>query len=652
MLRLAFPFFHLLGIDAYKTPYCMPNGIDIHENDLHQHAPAVLEELLKDHTTGRNIIWATHDYEGLGKGYGYRDEIRPELITGEHSRVIRPRVLKSKEEQTGRVRGMAEVFTPAWVVKKMVDAVEIDVGTRCLEITCGEAPFLVSRYDATTGNPIPRSKRVGVLDRKMEKVDRWRSVPKRWLDRVRLAYQTTYGYEWQGDSLLLARKNMFDTFIDHYRACFDRMPDEGLLKEFAEIVSWNLWQMDGLSYQPPREKTVDPSMAQISMFEEVCEEVPVEYAAPFCQIRDWQKNETTEVIRIKNQDTMKFDVIIGNPPYQEEVDGDNKQFASPVYNLFIDESQKIAERLELIHPARFLFNAGATPKNWNSKMLKDEHFKILNYFGNSMDVFPNANINGGVVISYWENGKKYKPIGSFTPFDSLVTIRDKVLDSGFQSFSEIVYPRDLYRFEEIVYEENPCIEGRQSKGHRYDVGSNIMELLEEIFKDEKPQDNSDYSRLLGRYKNERTYKWIEKKYLKVPDNYDFYKVVIAKADGAAGQIGKPIPAQICGRPIIGLPSDSQTASFISIGKFEKECDAEFCKKYIQTQFARTLLGVLKVTQSLTKDVWTYVPLQDFTANSDIDWSKSVAEIDEQLFDKYGLDEKEREFIRTKVKEMK
>ena len=410
--------------------------------------------------------------------------------------------------------------------------------------------------------------------------------------------------------------------------------------------------MDGLTYCIPREKKEEAPQAQLSLFDEA----PAEAPAPLCIIKDWQKGKTIKVIDIKrrqtkNQDIMKFDVIIGNPPYQEEVVGDNKQFASPVYNLFVDESQKAAKRTELIHPARFLFNAGATPKKWNDKMLKDEHLKVLNYFSNSSDVFPNTNINGGVVITYWEKEKVFKPIISFTPFDSLRTIREKVTNNNFESFSEIVYPRDLYRFEECLYRDYPFLDGRQSKGHIYDVGSNIMDLFCEIFEEEKPKEEAKYSRLLGRYNNERTYKWLKKEYLKVPDNFDSYKVVIAKADGAAGQIGKPEPAQICGRPIIGFPSDSQTASFISIGNFNNLSDAENCMTYIQTRFARALLGVLKVTQSLTKDVWRYVPLQDFTPSSDIDWSKSIAEIDEQLFDKYGLDEQERNFIRTKVKEM-
>ena len=635
----------------------MPNNetglsVDIREDDLCELSAEVLDTLLRDHTTGRNIVWATHDYESLGSMYDYHSEILPDLITGERGMVIRPRVLKSKEEQTDRVKDMAEVFTPSRVVKMMVDYVDIDINTLCMELTCGEAPFLVSRYDATTGQPIAISERVGVLDRKLRLVNERQLNDKDWLGQVRLAFQTTYGYEWQGDNLLLARENLLYTFVDYYEERFGAAPDITLLQDFAEIISWNLWQMDGLSYSIPQEKTKEPQPTQFSFFDEA----PAEAPPPFCIIKDWQKGETIKVIDIKNrliknQDIMKFDVIIGNPPYQEEVEGDNKQFATPVYNLFIDESQKVAERVELIHPARFLFNAGATPKKWNDKMLKDEHLKVLHYFSNSMDVFPNTNINGGVVITYWEKSCKFKPIGAFTPFDSLSSIKDKVINNNFYSFSEIVYPRDLYMFDECLYDDFPYLDGRQSKGHRYDVGSNIMDLFGEIFDDEDPQNDLEYSRLLGRYNNTRTYKWLKKKYLKRPDNFDSYKVVIAKADGAAGQIGKPIPAQICGRPVIGLPSDSQTASFISIGNFKELNEAESCKKYIQTKFARALLGVLKVTQSLTKDVWAYVPLQDFAPSSDIDWSKSIAEIDEQLFDKYGLDEQERNFIRTKVKEM-
>ena len=140
------------------------NTVDILENSLQSD---VLKRLLLDHTTKRNIFWATHDYEHLGKGFQYTDEIRLECITGENGQVIKPRVLKSKEQQTDRSKDMAEVFTPSRVVKTMVDYLDIGINTRCLEITCGEAPFLVSRYDATTGEPIAINERVGVLDHKL-----------------------------------------------------------------------------------------------------------------------------------------------------------------------------------------------------------------------------------------------------------------------------------------------------------------------------------------------------------------------------------------------------------------------------------------------------------------------------------------------------
>ena len=171
--------------------------IDIREDDLLALSAAVLDTLLRDHTTGRNIFWATHDYEVLGSAYGYHSEILPQLITGENGMVIRPRVLKSKQNQTDRSKDMAEVFTPAWIVKKMVDYVDIDINTRCMELTCGEAPFLVSRYDATTGEPIPINKRMGLLDRKLHMVNEQQRSDEEWLAQVRLAFQTTYGYEWQ-----------------------------------------------------------------------------------------------------------------------------------------------------------------------------------------------------------------------------------------------------------------------------------------------------------------------------------------------------------------------------------------------------------------------------------------------------------------------
>ena len=256
--------------------------IDINENDILQRSPELLAQLLRDHTTGHNIFWATHDYEPLGAGYGYHDEIKPELITGEHSQVIMPRVLKSRQQQVDRSKDMAEVFTPSWICNAQNNLVDEawfgrkDVfnvedatnhtwkvnpnkiefpdkktwkdyvrATR-MEMACGEAPYLVSRYDTTTGEPIPLEQRIGLLDRKLRVISENVDVSGEWLEWAQTAYKNTYGFEWQGDNLLLAREALLWTFIEYYRAKFGKAPLLKSINYIAYIVSWNLWQMDGL----------------------------------------------------------------------------------------------------------------------------------------------------------------------------------------------------------------------------------------------------------------------------------------------------------------------------------------------------------------------------------------------------------------------
>ena len=632
----------------------MPNSetglsVDIREDDLRELSAEVLDTLLRDHTTGRNIVWATHDYESLGSMYDYHSEILPDLITGERGMVIRPRVLKSKEEQTDRVKDMAEVFTPSRVVKMMVDYVDIDINTCCMELTCGEAPFLVSRYDATTGQPIAISERVGMLDRKLRLVNERQLNDKDWLGQVRLAFQTTYGYEWQGDNLLLARENLLYTFVDYYEERFGAVPDITLLQDFAEIISWNLWQMDGLSYSTPREKKEEPQQTQLSFFDEA----PAEAPPPFCIIKDWQKGETIKVIdiknrQIKNQNIMKFDVIIGNPPYQEERTGENKQFAPPVYNFFIDEAHKVGDIVELIHPARFLFNAGRTPKEWNTKMLNDPHFKILHHEKDSTKFFGGTSITGGVVISCYDNKRLFNPINKFTIFPELNSIMCKVVEQkNFKSLVDIIDIQSRFNLA-ILLKEYPQFADSTGGGRDNRLEKNIFEKVP-IFTDEPT--NSDDIKILGIFNRERTWKYINRIYIEVSQPCLFkYKVIVSVSNGGAGNLGDN-PVRIIGEPLIEKPGEGYTRTFIGIGAFERKIEADNCSKYLLTRFARIMVGVCKTTQMLNRDVWAYVPLQDFTPSSDIDWSKSIAEIDEQLFDKYGLDEKERDFIRTKVKEM-
>lgn len=343
---------------------------------------------------------------------------------------------------------------------------------------------------------------------------------------------------------------------------------------------------------------------------------------------------------------MKFDFAIGNPPYQDETLGDNKGFAPPVYHKFLEEAYKIANTVEMIHPARFLFNAGSTPKQWNEQMLQDPHLKVLYFEQDSSKVFSNTDIKGGVVITHHDNAKDYGAIGTFTAYDELNTILKKIKSKNdFSEFSTIVITRTAYRLTDKMHDEHPEALGQLSNGHAYDMSTNIFERLPQIFYDEKPQDGAEYIQILGRENNERVYKYVRRDYINTVSNLDKYKIFLPKANGV-GALGEILSMPILSDPMIGA-----TETFLSIGAFEQKAEAEAALKYIKTKFARVLLGVLKTTQDITPEKWKCVPLQDFTHSSDIDWSTSIAEIDKQLYKKYNLSSEEIDFIETKVKEM-
>lgn len=342
-----------------------------------------------------------------------------------------------------------------------------------------------------------------------------------------------------------------------------------------------------------------------------------------------------------------FDFAIGNPPYQEEFSSDgNKTYAAPVYNKFMDAAAEVATGVELIHPARFLFNAGSTPKAWNEKMLNDAHFKVMHYEENASKVFANTEIKGGVAITYQDSDKKFEPIIVFTKYPELNEILKSVKKHiDFKSMETIVVTRTAYRLTDKMHKEHPEALGQLSKGHAYDMSTNIFERLPQIFFDSEPLDGNKYIRILGRENNARAYKYIRVDYVNEPINLYYYKVVMPKANGS-GSFG-----EIISMPLIMPPKTGTTETFISIGKFDNESEVENCLKYISAKFTRAMLGVLKTTQDLTPEKWRYVPQQNFSSSSDIDWSKSIHEIDQQLYKKYGLTDEEIQFIETNVKEM-
>ena len=353
---------------------------------------------------------------------------------------------------------------------------------------------------------------------------------------------------------------------------------------------------------------------------------------------------------------MKFDFVIGNPPYQEDMEGTSDK---PIYNFFMDEAFKLGTSVELIHPARFLFNAGKTSKAWNQKMLQDEYFRVLYYEPDSNNIFPNLStpIKGGVAITYRDAKNKVGAIETFTSFPELNTILARVKPRIVKSLADYVYSPESYKFTKLLYKEHPEIrdmtfvfKGKTvpliSKGHDYDLTSNIFDkLYGVVFFENKPEDGQEYIQILGRKDNKRERYYVKKSYIAQHDNLDSFKLYFPKSNGS-GIFGEPLSDAEIGRP-----GEGHTQTFLSIGKFETIDEVKGLMKYVRTKFLRTMLGILKVTQDNKKTVWKYVPLQDFTPNSDIDWSKSIPEIDRQLYAKYGLSQEEIDFIESHVKEM-
>ena len=321
--------------------------VDIKENDIFALSPELLTTLLKDHTLSPkegeqvNIFWATNNYEHLGDGYHYHDQITIPCITGDNGTVIVPRSVKSRQQQQQRSREMAEVFTPSWICNaqnNLVDAAWFGredvfntenadhtwtvnpspitfpegktwrdyVRNTQLEITCGEAPYIVSRYDTVSGEPIPIEKRIGLLDRKLRVVSENVNTSTDWLKWAQIAFQNVYGFEWQGDNLLLARENLLMTFVDYYKAKFGKDPQLKSLQYIAYIISWNFWQMDGLKGVVPgscgeRREIVADLFGETEVVSQCngCKNGNIrEHNGTYCLIRDWgAKTENKKKIR-------------------------------------------------------------------------------------------------------------------------------------------------------------------------------------------------------------------------------------------------------------------------------------------------------------------------------------------------------------------
>lgn len=276
-------------------------------------------------------------------------------------------------------------------------------------------------------------------------------------------------------------------------------------------------------------------------------------------------------------------------------------------------------------------------------MLTDPHLKVLHYEQDSSKVFSNTDIKGGIAITYHDATQNFGAIEVFSHFEELNSVRQKVTaHASFAPISNVIYQQNKFDLDALYRDYPECSEMIGSRGTEKRLTTKIFEQLP-VFTDSKAHEAE--VEILGLIKNKRVSKFIERKYLLPSENLDYYKVVIPASNGS-GAIGEVLSTPLVGEPLVGY-----TQTYIGIGIFNTQGEAEAALKYVKSKFARTMLGVLKITQHNHRETWRFVPLQDFTPASDIDWSKSIPDIDQQLYAKYGLDEKEIAFIESHVKEM-
>lgn len=307
----------------------MPDLIDLRAYPVH----STIDMLLKDKSTKRNIVWATSSYEDLGEGYEAESQITKELLFSEgYSNVIQPRILKAVDEQQNRTRDKGEVFTPAWLCCQMNNYLDEEwfgkpdvfnkmdgktwivneepvafsdsktwqqyVDSRRLEITCGEAPYIVSRYDTASGDLIlPLKSRIGLLDRKLRIVNENTVTEEEWFKWAVRAVQSVYGYEYQGDNLLIARINLLMTFTDYLEERLGRYATSSELNKVSNIISWNLWQMDGLTGNVPK-AAITSHQTQMSLFENYENNIDVPVSIP-CKVFDWRRDRSLDYNEIR-----------------------------------------------------------------------------------------------------------------------------------------------------------------------------------------------------------------------------------------------------------------------------------------------------------------------------------------------------------------
>lgn len=696
---------------------CQKNSliVDVQENYLLKINKKLLELLLKDKTTGKNIIWATDDYTNLGAGYAANDEITIAVITGEHGNVIRPRALKSKEEQGLRTRNMAEVFTPLWICNKMNNLADnawfgkenvfnienanewqtinkkilfpaekgekswrAYLASKRLEITCGEAPYLASRYDTLTGEFISIEQRIGLLDRKLRVLnERVRNLKekerakKRWLELAKIVMQSIYGYEWAGDNVLLARENLLYTLNDYYEAKFGESLPVDALEMFAEIISWNIWQMDGLKalvpnschdYKKERQavspnlflardfstRTLKRSMSFCDVDEnelqkcQGCLKDNIDlHNGAYCKIKNWS---TGKVLLFKDlldgegrenimSKDFKFDVVIGNPPYQVNDGGGDGNSAVSVYQYLVDQSKIVSNKyVSMITPARW-YTGGKGLDEFRNRMLHDIQLAVIHDFPETDDCFSGLNIRGGVCYFLWE--KNYKgDCNVYNHKNGHVSSSTRpLLEKNAEIF--IRYNKAISILRKVLDKKEETMDRRVSSRLPFGIPSN--------FSDYTQMPSKEYDTIL--YRSERgASKKSNKKFFTsskyITKNYvwkDKLKVLVSKASPG----GDEYPHSIITKPIFAEENSVCTETYLIVDFVKNKIEGQNLISYMETKFFRFMMALVKNTQNISKGVFVFVPIQDFSHP----WT------DEMLYKKYNLTDDEIAFIDSMIKPM-
>lgn len=337
---------------------------------------------------------------------------------------------------------------------------------------------------------------------------------------------------------------------------------------------------------------------------------------------------------------MKFDAIVGNPPYQENIGAEgNDSLSRQLFPDFIKTSMSINTRfVSLITPARW-FTADAQDKSFvklREFIMKNNHIKKMAHYKDEKDIFRDVEIKGGVCYFLYDdkhtgdvefavisNDTKDVQVRSLFEENLDVIISDimglhilrKVQNSEFSSITKITTGRNPFG---IIGKDS--VISKISKGQPFD-GSCELRCKGDVI----------------RYiKNEEV--------TKNREIFEKYKVFISKSAGNPNSDFKVI-----GIPYIGLPNSACTDSLFTVGCFESITEAQALHKYMQTKFLRYMISIVKASQNVTQIVYQFVPMQNFTDSSDINWKVSVTDIDKQLYNKYGLNNEEINHIEHSIK---